>query len=130
MKSSYIWLPLTISGSTASLKWYLNWAIDVKSGSMKAGPSENFYEGEIATLSGGASTKTCSGCSGKSAVGSIGAKSGSGGGGSVKWSNINSSVSTTTTLRLKHEVCYINPASRTPLTIHHRMETMGNGLPS
>jgi hypothetical protein len=102
MKSSYIWLPLTISGSTASMQWYLNWVVDVSSGTMKGGPSENSYEGESATLSSGASKVSCSGCSGDSAAGSIGAKSGNGG--VIKWSNVNSSLSTKTTLRLKYEV--------------------------
>lgn len=101
MKSSYIWLPLTISGSTASMSWYLNWVVDVNSGSMKAGPSENFYEGESATLSSGASKVSCSGCSGTSAAGNIGGSAG----GVVRFSNVNSSLSTTTTIRLKYEVC-------------------------
>ncbi|KAG8867219.1 hypothetical protein FRC20_006306 [Serendipita sp. 405] len=103
MRSSYIWLPLTISGSSASISWYVNWIIDPNTGAARAGPSENSYEGENATLSGGAAKVSCSGCSGSSAVGYIGATSGSGG--SIRWSSVSSSTSTTTTLRFKHEVC-------------------------
>lgn len=102
MRSSYIWLPLTVSGTTASLPTnYINWVVDVNSGSMTGGPSENSYEGESATLSSGASSVACSGCSGTKAAGNIGGSAG----GTVKWSTINSQVSTKTTIRIKHEVC-------------------------
>lgn len=102
MRSSYIWLPLTISGSTATLNWYLNWVVDVNSGSMTAGPSENSYEGEAATMSGGAKKVSCSGCSGTAAAGYIGGTSGSGG--TIQWTGVTSNASTRTTLRFKHEV--------------------------
>ena len=50
MRSSYIWLPLSVSGTTLSLpNNYLNWVVDVNSGSMTAGPSENWYEAENAS---------------------------------------------------------------------------------
>lgn len=101
MRSSYIWLPLNISGSTASLQWYLNWVVNPSTGAMTAGPSETSYEGESAALSSGASKVSCSGCSGTSAAGNIGATSGTGG--TIKWSNVSSTVSTTTTLRFKHQ---------------------------
>lgn len=69
MRSTYVWLPLTISGTTASMKNAVNWIVDANSGSMTAGPSENVYEGESATLAGGAKTVSCSGCSGSNAAG-------------------------------------------------------------
>lgn len=69
MRSTYVWLPLTISGTTASMKNAVNWIVDANSGSMTSGPSENTYEGESATMSGGAKTVSCSGCSGSNAAG-------------------------------------------------------------
>lgn len=41
MRSTYVWLPLTISGTTASMKNAVNWVVDANSGSMTSGPSEN-----------------------------------------------------------------------------------------
>lgn len=69
MRSTYVWLPLSISGTTASMKNAVNWIVDANSGSMTSGPSENTYEGESATLSGGAKAVSCSGCSGSKAAG-------------------------------------------------------------
>lgn len=98
MTSTYIWLPLQISGTTASMKNSINWVPNVSSGSMTAGPSENSYEGESAQLSGGARTISCSNCSGKTAAGYIGG----GDAGAVYFANINSSATTRTTIRIKH----------------------------
>lgn len=62
MRSSYVWQPLIISGTTASMpNNYLNWVVDVNTGSMNAGPSENSYEAERASLSGSAVVVSCSG---------------------------------------------------------------------
>ena len=62
MRSSYMWQPLTISGTTASMpNNYLNWVVDVNTGSMTAGPSENQPEAESASLSGSAVVASCSG---------------------------------------------------------------------
>lgn len=101
MRSSYIWLPLTISGSTATLNNYLNWVVDLNTGAMGAGPGETVYEAETAAISGGARSMTCSGCSG-SIVGYIGAESGVGG--TLQFSSVSSSASTLTTVRFKHSV--------------------------
>ncbi|KAG8751488.1 hypothetical protein FRC12_012426 [Ceratobasidium sp. 428] len=100
MRSSYIWLPLSISGTTASIpNNYLNWVVDVNSGSMTAGPSENWYEAESASRSGSASVASCSGCSGTSAVGNIGGS----GNGVLTFNNVVSNTSTRTTLRIKDQ---------------------------
>ncbi|KAG8764343.1 hypothetical protein FRC12_008158 [Ceratobasidium sp. 428] len=100
MRSSYIWLPLSISGTTASIpNNYLNWVVDVNSGSMTAGPSENQYEAESASRSGSASVSSCSGCSGSSAVGNIGGS----GNGVLTFNNVVSNASTRTTLRIKDQ---------------------------
>lgn len=101
MASTYVWLPLTISGSTASLPTnYVNWVINTSTGAFANGPSENSYEGEAATLSGGATIVSCSGCSGTEAAGYIGGSSG----GVATFSSVSSTVSTTTTIRVKNEV--------------------------
>lgn len=98
--STYVWLPLTFSGTTVTMANYVNWIPNVASGgAWTAGPSENDPEGESATLSGGASVVTCSGCSGGEAAGYIGGSSG----GKVTFSNVTSSATTTTTIRVKYE---------------------------
>ncbi|CAE6478351.1 unnamed protein product [Rhizoctonia solani] len=99
MRSTYVWLPLTISGTTASMPTnYLNWVVDVNTGAMSAGPGENWYEAESASLSGAAVTASCSGCSGSSAVGYIGGS----GNGVLTFKSVASNASTRTTLRIKH----------------------------
>ncbi|KAJ4301231.1 hypothetical protein N0V90_003322 [Kalmusia sp. IMI 367209] len=98
MRSTYVWLPLTISGTTASMKNAVNWIVDVNSGSMTSGPSEIAYEGESATLSGGAKTVSCSGCSGSNAAGYIGGSDA----GAVTFSNVQSSATTRTSIRIKY----------------------------
>ncbi|KAH7077412.1 galactan 1,3-beta-galactosidase [Paraphoma chrysanthemicola] len=97
-RSTYIWLPLTISGTTASMKNAVNWIVDAQSGSMTPGPTENQYEGESAALSSGARTIACSGCSGSNAAGYIGGSTN----GAATFSNVQSSATTRTTLRIKH----------------------------
>lgn len=102
MASTYVWLPLTISGSTASLPTnYLNWVIDPSTGAYANGPTETTDEGEAATLSSGAKVVSCSGCSGSEAAGYIGGSSG----GVATFSSVSSTVSTTTTIRVKNQVC-------------------------
>ena len=95
MRSTYVWLPLTLSGTTASMKNQVNWV----PATWSAGPSENSYEGESATLSGGAKSVSCSGCSGSNAAGYLVSSSG----GAVQFASVQSSASTKTTIRLKHE---------------------------
>ena len=94
MRSTYIWLPLTISGITASMKNFVNWRPDTFAG----GPSENSYEGESAAMSSGAKSVSCTGCSGSQAAGYLGGS----GHGAVQFS-VQSSAATRTTIRIKHE---------------------------
>jgi hypothetical protein len=98
MRSTYIWLPVTLEGTSASMKNAVNWVLDASTGSMSAGPKENQYEGETATLSGGAKAQSCSGCSGGKAAGYIGGTSS----GAVVFANVQSSVGGRTTVRVKH----------------------------
>ncbi|KAF1845590.1 carbohydrate-binding module family 35 protein [Cucurbitaria berberidis CBS 394.84] len=98
MRSTYVWLPLKIDETGASMKNSVNWVLDVGSGSMTAGPSENQYEGESATLSNGAKPVSCSGCSGGNAAGYVGGSSS----GAMLFKDAQSSATTRTTLRIKH----------------------------
>ncbi|TVY80449.1 hypothetical protein LSUE1_G003570, partial [Lachnellula suecica] len=99
MRSTYVWLPLTISGTTATLNNEVNW-INAASGKWSAGPSETTPEAETSanTISGGAKTVACSGCSGSTAIGYIGGSPG----GKLVFPNISSTVSTTTTIRIHY----------------------------
>lgn len=99
MASTYVWLPLTFSGTTVTMANYVNWIPNVAGGAWSAGPSESQPEAESATLSGGATAVSCTGCSGSSAAGDIGGSSG----GTVTFSGVTSDVSTTTTIRVKFE---------------------------
>lgn len=100
MASTYVWLPLTFSGTTVTMANYVNWIPNVSSGgAWTAGPSENDPEAESATLSNGAKIVSCSGCSGSEAAGYIGGSTG----GTVTFSGVTSSASTTTTIRVKFE---------------------------
>jgi hypothetical protein len=98
MRSTYVWLPLTISGTTATLKNSVNWILNPGTGTSSAGTSENQYEGEAATLSNNARTIDCSGCSGGKAAGYIGGSSK----GTVVFSNVQSDATTRTSIRVKH----------------------------
>ncbi|UQC84676.1 galactan 1,3-beta-galactosidase [Colletotrichum lupini] len=63
-----------------------------------AGPSETSYEGESATLAGGAKSVACTGCSGSAAAGYVGGSAG----GSVTFSGVSVQASGKTTVRVKH----------------------------
>ncbi|KAG9085465.1 hypothetical protein FRC06_003594 [Ceratobasidium sp. 370] len=98
LRSTYIWLPLEISGTTASMnKWYDSWVPNIDSGSMAPVSREKWYEAESAKISGSAKTVGCGGCSGHSAVGWIGGS----GGGTVTFDNIMSDSDVRTTLRIQ-----------------------------
>lgn len=98
MRSTYLWLPLTVSNTTATLKDSVNWILDPSTGASSSGPTENEYEGEAGTLSNNATIITCTTCSGGEAAGYIGGPSG----GTVVFSNVQSDVATKTTIRVKH----------------------------
>ncbi|KAL4934955.1 hypothetical protein BDV06DRAFT_229274 [Aspergillus oleicola] len=70
--STYIWLPLEIDGTSVSLNWYDAWTLDVAAGTWTERGDVSSYEGEDATLLGGAQTIECSRCSGGIAAGYIG----------------------------------------------------------
>jgi hypothetical protein len=97
-RSTYVWLPLQISGTTATMKNSVNWVINAQTGAMNAGPSENQYEGESAALSNKARSISCSQCSNSNAAGYIGGPDQ----GAVAFANVNSDATTRTTIRVKH----------------------------
>ncbi|KAJ4423552.1 hypothetical protein N0V82_001718 [Gnomoniopsis sp. IMI 355080] len=100
LASTYVWLPLTFSGTTVTMADYVNWIPNVAGGgAWTVGPTENDPEGESATLANGATVVTCSGCSGGESAGYIGGSSG----GTVTFSNVVSNAATTTTIRVKYE---------------------------
>ncbi|KFX99267.1 hypothetical protein V495_05725 [Pseudogymnoascus sp. VKM F-4514 (FW-929)] len=100
MRSTYVWLPLTISGTTASMPNKVNWVINPSAGTWSGGPSETSPEAEASsnTIGGGAKAVTCSGCSGGKTIGYIGGSSG----GTLTFPAISSTSSTTTTIRIHY----------------------------
>jgi hypothetical protein len=99
MRSTYVWLPLRISGRKATLENNAHWSLDVASGSWASGAkSEASYEAEAATLGGGARVMNCSGCSGGKVAGFIGGPSG----GSVLFSAVKSSTGGRRTVRIMY----------------------------
>ncbi|TGO69254.1 hypothetical protein BOTNAR_0013g00260 [Botryotinia narcissicola] len=101
MTSTYVWLPITISGTKATMSNQVNWSINQTAGTWTAGPTETTPEAEASTntLANGAITLTCSGCSGGVQVGYIGGPSP---GGTLTMNGVSSSVATTTTIRIHH----------------------------
>ncbi|KAF9882434.1 galactan 1, 3-beta-galactosidase [Colletotrichum karsti] len=98
MRSTYIWLPLTISGTTITMSDRVNWTPNVAAGTWAAGPTETSYEGESATLSGGARSIACTGCSGGAAAGYVGGSAG----GVVRFPAVSAQATGRTTVRIKH----------------------------
>jgi hypothetical protein len=98
VRSTYVWLPLQISGSTARMANAVNWILDPDTGASRGGPEESAYEGETAKLVNGARSQACSSCSGSKAIGYLGGVSS----GSATFSNMQSSATTRTTMRIKH----------------------------
>ncbi|TGO54609.1 hypothetical protein BCON_0104g00050 [Botryotinia convoluta] len=101
MTSTYVWLPITISGTKATMSNQVNWSINPTAGTWTAGPTETTPEAEASTntLANGAITLTCSGCSGGVQVGYIGGPSP---GGTLTMNRVSSSVATTTSIRIHH----------------------------
>ncbi|KAF5022536.1 hypothetical protein F66182_5438 [Fusarium sp. NRRL 66182] len=69
--STYVWLPLTITGTQVKLEWRDSWAPDVTRGTWSE-TNTTGLEGETAQLENGATVITCNGCSGQRAAGYIG----------------------------------------------------------
>ncbi|PMD28949.1 carbohydrate-binding module family 35 protein [Hyaloscypha variabilis F] len=100
MTTTYVWLPLTISGTTATLHNEVNWILDISAGTWKSAPAESSFEAEDAsnTISNGAKVADCAGCSGAKDVGYVGGKPD----GTLTFPDVSSSVSTNTTIRIHY----------------------------
>lgn len=99
--STYVWLPLTISGTKVTMKNFVSWVPNLSATGVSAWgnpPAENSYEGEKAAYSGGVKDVSCSGCSGGKAAGYVGGS----GGGRVSFSGVHSDAGGLTTIRVKY----------------------------
>ncbi|GAB1207598.1 hypothetical protein APSETT445_006322 [Aspergillus pseudonomiae] len=99
MRSTYIWLPLTIEGTTARLNNETAWVLPLDGTWSSAGDGSS-YEAESShnALSNGAKIISCSSCSGGKSVGYIGGPDD----GTAEISNIASEASTETTIRVRY----------------------------
>lgn len=98
MRSTYIWLPLDISGTNIHLTNRASWVPNVKEKKWTEAPASTNIEAETATLSGGSKIVPCSGCTGGQAVGWIGGPSG----GKITFSSIQSSGNQAATVRIAY----------------------------
>jgi hypothetical protein len=96
--SAPVWLPLQISGTTVTLKWYDAWGINIAAGTWTAQTSDTAYEGEADTntLSGGTRLLDCTGCSGGSKVGYVGH------GGTLRFNTITATAAGRYTLKISY----------------------------
>ncbi len=97
MASTYVWLPLTISGTTVTMKNKVSWVPTTNFAAWQEPAAENSYEGERATYGGKARDVDCSTCSGKVTAGYIGGPDK----GSVSFTGIRSDIDGLTTIRIK-----------------------------
>ncbi|KAE8154278.1 glycosyl hydrolase [Aspergillus avenaceus] len=99
MASTYIWLPLTLDGTTATLHEETSWILPLDGTWSSAGTTKT-YEAEASDneLSNGAKAVTCSNCSGGKAVGYIGGSEE----GTLQINNVAGDASGTTTIRVRY----------------------------
>jgi len=97
MASTYIWLPLSISGTSVTMKNFVSWVPTTNLASWQNPPAETTYEGERASYGGQARNVDCSTCSNRLAAGYIGGPDR----GSVTFSGIRSDIDGLTTIRIK-----------------------------
>jgi len=96
MASSYVWLLLSISGTSVSMKNMVSWVPTANFANWHKSVSEASYEGEKGAYGGKARNNDCSGCSGKGAAGYIGGPDK----GSVTIDGIKSDLDGMTTVRI------------------------------
>lgn len=72
--SAPIWLPISIGGGTAALRWVPSWTLDVAQGTWSPQIRNDTYEagGPGTTLADGAAVTACTGCTGESVVSGLG----------------------------------------------------------
>ncbi|KAI0165262.1 carbohydrate-binding module family 35 protein [Hypoxylon sp. FL1284] len=101
MTSTYVWLPLTISGSSVRMADAESWVPDLTGSSSSAAtakPAETAYEGEAASYGGAARDVSCNGCSGSTAAGYIGGPDK----GTVTFGGVRSDADARTTIRVRY----------------------------
>lgn len=96
--STYVWLPLTISGTEVTLDWQDRWAPDLASGTWSTPSDTTRVEGESGDLENGARVISCSECSGSQAAGYIGGDEG----GTVTFNNLPGSGTSRATIGVKY----------------------------
>ncbi|KAI1504069.1 glycoside hydrolase family 43 protein [Biscogniauxia marginata] len=103
MTSTYVWLPLNISGDTVTMANRESWvppADSTSAATWSAAPPATTYEAETAsTYAGSARNVSCSSCSGGTAAGYIG---GSDNNGSLTFANVHSDVTTRSTVQIRY----------------------------
>ncbi|KAG8700413.1 hypothetical protein FRC08_004718 [Ceratobasidium sp. 394] len=97
MRSTYVWLPLEIDGTTASMPSGASWVPKIERAALLPVRNETWYQAESASLSGSATIVPCRGCSGGQGVGSIGGDKN----GAVTFKNVMSNSGGRTTLRIE-----------------------------
>ncbi|KAF7591362.1 hypothetical protein BBP40_001640 [Aspergillus hancockii] len=99
MRSTYVWLPLTIKGTSATLNNEASWILPID-GTWSASGTGTKYAAESSgnVLSNGAKIITCSGCSGGKSVGYVGGSRD----GKLQIGGITSTASTATTIRVQY----------------------------
>ncbi|KAI1385419.1 carbohydrate-binding module family 35 protein [Hypoxylon trugodes] len=101
MASTYVWLPLTISGTTVTMANAESWVPNLASTSSSAStakPAETAYEGEAATYGGKTRDVSCGSCSGSTAAGYVGGPDK----GTVTFGGVHSDAAARTTVRIRY----------------------------
>lgn len=75
MRSTYVWLPLNITGTTVRMANHESWSVDLQSKTWKDGPKTVPMEGANAALTNGAVVVDCPVCANGKAAGYIGGPS-------------------------------------------------------
>ncbi|KAI1075975.1 carbohydrate-binding module family 35 protein [Whalleya microplaca] len=104
MASTYVWLPLTIEGTSVRMANQVSWLPNLPpnpnpTNTTTTTPAETTHEGESATYSGSTRSVSCASCSGGTAAGYIGGPSPSG---SLTFTDIRSDADARTTIRLRY----------------------------
>lgn len=103
--SSYIWLPLEISGTKVTMNNRGSWVPNAGTGggTWAASPAETSYEGEAqGKYAGGAKEVSCSKCSGGKAAGYIGGTGGTNGSVTISGIQSNGGEGAVTTLQIRY----------------------------
>ncbi|KAI2463926.1 carbohydrate-binding module family 35 protein [Annulohypoxylon bovei var. microspora] len=101
MASTYVWLPLAISGTTVTMANAESWVPSLNTTSSSASaakPDESSYEGEAAGYGGATRNVSCGSCSGSTAAGYVGGPDK----GTVTFTGLRSDAAARTTVRVQY----------------------------